>query len=68
MMIPPDSVGRIGNEVNRLQLLTGVNPGQLESVEGYNNFLDHQIARFSGKDVADQALRFMIAKQKVRQP
>ena len=68
MLVLGNQIRLARNEVNRLQLLTGVNPGQLESVEGYNNFLDHQIARFSGKDVADQALRFMIAKQKVRQP
>lgn len=54
------------NEIKRLKVLTGVAPGQFETVESYNKFLDIQIARFDGKGAEDQALRFILARQKVK--
>lgn len=68
MLVLGNQIRLARNEVKRLQLLTGVAPGQIETVEDYNNFLDSQIARFNSKGAEDQALRFMIARQKVKQP
>lgn len=67
MLVLGEKIKLAPNEVKRLQLLTGVSPGQIETVENYNRFLDNQIARFDSKRAEDQALRFMIARQKVRQ-